>query len=161
KPVIIEQAPKLDEKKGDIPLTIIDLWKLKLPSVYIMLPPEFVGQLGAITIAWGQFDKAFNTLIDVMRVYTGNIYKGLKFFNLEQRVGIFEKEAAHCFSDSTEILQHISKLIEDIKALQIARNALVHGRITLRIDDEGPALIVKHEYKNQSFDQTFNMDAIH
>jgi hypothetical protein len=141
-------------------LSIIDTWKLKLPSVYLALPAEFINHVGGIVIAWGMFDKAFEDFLTAILAHTGSIYKGWQFFSFEQRRGIFETEFPLCFSNAPTVMTLLSALIADSYPLQIKRNVLVHGSITLQINPERPLLIAIGEHKKQPVTETFTTDQI-
>jgi hypothetical protein len=143
-----------------ISLTVIDTWKVKLPSVYIALPQEFINHVGGVVIAWGLFEKAFEDFLTAMIAETGNTYGGWQFFSLEQKRGIFEREMKQCFSACTDILFRLSTLMADTKPLQVKRNALVHGQIVLKIDSMVPSLIVTSRKKGQETAETFTKDGI-
>src|SRR5258708_4667818 len=143
-----------------IPLTIIDTWKLKLPSVYIALPSEFLNHVGGIVIAWGMFEKSFEDLLAAMIAESGNVYKGWQFFSFEQKRGIFELEAKLCFSQCPVILASLFALMEDTKPLQIKRNVLVHGTIVLKIEAAIPLLMATGRHKGQEVTETFTKDSI-
>jgi hypothetical protein len=143
-----------------IDVTIIDTWKIKLPSVYIALPPEFINHVGGIVIAWGMFEKAFEDFLAAMIAETGNAYKGWQFFSLEQKRGIFEVESKLCFSKCPVILTGLTALMEDTKPLQIKRNVLVHGSIILKIADGNPSLIATGSHKKQEVIEEFTKDSI-
>jgi hypothetical protein len=143
-----------------ISLTIIDAWKLKLPSVYIALPAEFLNHVGGIVIAWGMFEKSFEDLLAAMIAESGNAYKGWQFFSFEQKRGIFELETKLCFSKCPVILASVSALMEDTKPLQIKRNVLVHGAIVLKIEAAIPSLVATGRHKGQEVIESFTKDSI-
>jgi hypothetical protein len=149
-----------DHLAQDIPLTIIDTWKVKLPSVYIALPAEFLNHVGGVVIAWGMFEQAFVDFLAAMIAETGNAHKGWQFFSFERKRGIFEAEMALCFSKSHDVLARLSKLMKDTIPLQIKRNVLVHGQITLKIDGMEPSLIARGTHKRQEVIETFTKDGI-
>jgi hypothetical protein len=153
------ENPATNTPSDGISLTIIDTWKVKLPSVYIALPPEFINHVGGVVIAWGLFEKAFEDFLTAMIAETGNIYKGWQFFSLEQKRGIFEDEMTQCFSTCTDILFRLSTLMADTKSLQAKRNVLVHGQIALKIDGMVPSLIATRN-KGQEATETFTKDGI-
>jgi len=148
-----------EEPKG-FSFSIIDTWKLKLPSVYLALPPEFINHVGGVVIAWGMFDKAFEDFLTAVLAHTGNAYKGWQFFSFEQRRGIFETELPLCFAEAPTIMALLKDLIADSYPLQIKRNVLVHGTITLQINPERPLLIATGKYKKQEITETFTSDQI-
>jgi hypothetical protein len=151
-------APKDSIPEG-ISLAIIDTWKLKLPSVYIALPPEFLNHVGGIVIAWGMFEKSFEDFLSAMIAESGNVYKGWQFFSFEQKRGIFD-ETKLCFSQCPVILASLSALMEDTKPQQIKRNVLVHGTIVLKIEAAIPSLMATGRHKGQEVTETFTKDSI-
>jgi hypothetical protein len=116
-----------EEPKG-VSFSIIDTWKLKLPSVYLALPPDFINNVGGIVIAWGMFEKAFEDLLASMLLQTGNANKGWQNFSFEQKRGMFLAELPLCFEQEPELIGRLTALVAETHALQIKRN--VHARST-------------------------------
>jgi len=144
----------------DVSLSIIDTWKVKLPSAYLALPPEFINHVGGIVIAWGMFEKALEDLLTAMLIETGATYKGWQYFSFEQKRGIFETEKPKCFENCPELLTRLTAIFVDAANGQIKRNVLVHGVITLHLDKGVASLVAKGEYKKRQIEERFTTDQI-
>ena len=154
------ETPKGGAKPADVGFTIIDTHKVKLPSVYIMLPPEIIGELGGIVVAWGLFEQSFMDFLGAVIAENGTTHKRpWKFFPFDKRREMFEAEAAKCFASEPDILSRLTLLMDQTKPLQIKRNLLVHGSFVLRIDAD-PAIIVKGEHKKQEVTETFTRGGV-
>jgi hypothetical protein len=143
-----------------VPMSIIDTWKLKLPSIYLFLPSELINHVGGVVVAWGVFEQVFSDFLDVMMAETGNSYKGLRFLSFEQKCGIFRLEMAKCFFGNSDLLARLSQLLDDSLPLQVKRNVLVHGQISLKIDHDVTSIVAKGEHKKREVVEVFTKDAI-
>jgi|SRR5450631_3926644 len=148
-----------EEPKG-VSFSIIDTWKLKLPSVYLALPPDFINNVGGIVIAWGMFEKAFEDLLASMLLQTGNANKGWQNFSFEQKRGMFLAELPLCFEQEPELIGRLTALVAETHALQIKRNVLVHGQLTVRLASGLAELIAQGVFKKQPIIETFTTETI-
>lgn len=142
-------------KSLEIPMSVIDTWKLKRPSVYILLPPDLISLVGHITLAWGMFEKALNHFLAAVLATNATTIKGKwERYSLDQRCGMLRDESAICFSATPDLLARLISILDDVEPMQIRRNALVHGRITLSINAEA-AIAAEYEHRNQAINLTF------
>jgi len=142
----------------EVVLTVIDLWKLRTPSIYIPLPPELISHVGGVVIAWGMFEKALEFFLTAVLHETAKTYKGWQRFSLTQRCEILRTEAAVCFADCADLLGRLFAFMDDIEPLQIKRNALVHGTLSLQLIPV--ALIATYQHQGQPIQITLTKDQI-
>jgi len=158
----MSETPKDVPKSAGVGFTIVDIQKVKLPSVYIMLPPELINEVGGIVVAWGMFEQSFIDMLGAMIAENGSVYKApWKFYSFDQRRLMFKAEAEKCFAQNPAILARLLEIMDYSQPLQIKRNTLVHGKLTLRVGGpEGPAIIAKGEHKKREVVETLTKDEI-
>lgn len=149
----------LDDKKS-VHFPIIDTWKIKSPSVYIALPPDLINHVGYVTLGWGIFEKALNRLLfGVLATNAVTVKHNWQRFGLDQRCALLRDEAPVCFAENPDLLGRLMAVMDDIEPLQLQRNALVHGQITLMLSLE-PAITADYEHRNKLVKLTLTEDQI-
>lgn len=148
------------EAATSIALTIIDRQKLRLPSVYVALPPEFVSNLGGVIIAWGMFEQSFKSFLEAMIRKTGSIFSGWEYSSFERQHRIFNQELRTCFDGYPNIVEGLSRILDESLPLQIKRNVLTHGKLEINFNNAQPQIIARGRHKKLDFVDVFTTDSI-
>ena len=141
--------------------------KLRRPSTFVTLPPEFLSYLGQIAVLWGMFETSFEELLEAL--LKANVYdeKRWQGFSFEQKVELFKRELKKLFWCYPRISLYISQIINDAKSLQAKRNLLLHGNLIIEIktkDDvyQPPdiAIVAVGRRKKQKIVERFTLEVI-
>ena len=153
----------------DLGAIAINLAKSWIPMAYPLLPPEFIPFLAQIAIIWGMFENGFEEILATMFVANGQEAKGWQFFSFEQKQKLFKKEMKQIFWPYHPMIYlHLKLMLDDALRLQIRRNLLLHGKITIEVagtdivsDDRlRVSLIATGRRKKQTLTEKFNIDRI-
>jgi hypothetical protein len=132
-----------EAKPFEIPTIILDTWKLRNPSVVLLIPAIFPAEIGKITFAWSYFETAFEGALEALAAANGVSDDKWRGFNFRRRRTLFRELLNSTFGDCVEVVRFGESIARDSEPLYLKRNLVVHGKLQVDFINDGGVQSVK------------------